>query len=208
MENDTFQKLKVLIPGIKRNVLLKNYITFRIGGPAEYFFVAKTKQDLIKAVKAAKKTNLPFFNLGGGSNLLVSDKGFNGLVIKFQISGFRFQEEKVYAEAGAGLGKLVVRSQELGLSGLEWAIGIPGTVGGAIRGNAGAFGASIADIVESVEVLDIQNIKDAKSKTQDLKSKIFQNRKCKFGYRDSIFKENKNLIILSAVLNLQKGRKE
>jgi len=75
-------KIEKLLPGIKRNILLKDYTTFKIGGPAKYFFLAKTKEDLIKAVITAKKFRLPFFILGGGSNLLVSDKGFKGLVIK------------------------------------------------------------------------------------------------------------------------------
>ena len=88
MEEKDF-KIEKLLKGVKKNVILKNYTTFQIGGPAQYFFIAKTKQDLIKAIQAAKKNNLPFFILGGGSNLLVSDKGFNGLIIKFQVSGFR-----------------------------------------------------------------------------------------------------------------------
>jgi len=76
-------RIEKLLPGVKKNILLKNYTTFRIGGRAKYFFVAKTKENLIKAITVAKKLRLPFFILGGGSNLLVSDKGYKGLVIKF-----------------------------------------------------------------------------------------------------------------------------
>jgi len=155
----------------KKNVSLKNYTTFKIGGPAKYFYIAKTKEDLIEAIKEAKKLKLPFFILGGGSNLLVSDKGFNGLVIKF----------------GQPLSSYVSK-------GLEWAVGIPGTVQGAVCSNAGAFKKSMKDVVESVEVFD----------TETGKVKIFKNKDCKFGYRDSIFKKNKNLIILSVKIKKKK----
>ena len=121
---------------IQKNVLLKNYTTFKIGGKAKYFFVAKTKKDLVEAIKLAKKMKLPFFILGGGSNILVSDKGFNGLVIKF----------------GQPLSSYVSK-------GLEWADGIPGTVQGAVCGNAGAFGKSMKDVVEKVEVFDTKTEK-------------------------------------------------
>ena len=198
--------IQKLLPGIQRNVLLKNYTTFRIGGPAKYFFVAKNKKDLIKAISVAKKLKLPFFILGGGSNLLVSDKGFNGILIKIRNTKYEIpacpagrQNTKIMAEAGVMLGELVNVSAKAGLSGLEWAVGIPGTIGGAIRGNAGAFNKSMKDVVKSVEALEVKNEK--------CKVKNFKNRDCKFSYRDSIFKDKKNLIILSAVLQLKKGKK-
>jgi len=202
-------KIEKKLPGVKKNILLKNYTTFLIGGPAKYFFQAKTKRDLILAVKIAKKFRLPFFVLGGGSNLLVSDKGFKGLVIKIQnskfeiLNGARRRREgggrvssKIFTEAGTLLGHLVNATTRVGLTGLEWAVGIPGTVGGAVRGNAGAFRKSMKDIIKTVEAFD----------TKTGKIKILKNKDCKFGYRDSIFKKNKNLIILSAVLQLKKGR--
>ncbi|MDO8601103.1 MAG: UDP-N-acetylmuramate dehydrogenase [bacterium] len=156
--------IKKLLPSIRENVSLASYTSFKIGGPARYFFLAKNKDDLLKAVMAAKELNLPFFILGGGSNLLVSDKGYKGLVIK----------------TGESLSSYV-------LKGLEWAAGIPGTIQGAVYGNAGAFGKSMKDAVESVEVFDL--------KTGGIK--VFKNRDCKFAYRTSIFKKNKNLIIVS-----------
>jgi len=209
------------LPGIKKNILLKEYTSFKIGGRAKYFFEAKKKEDLLKAVITAKKLALPFFVLGGGSNLLVSDKGYNGLVIKCQMSNteFPFMETRgkkrtkfsspvkcqnqnsklktIYVEVGTPLALLVREAAKNSLSGLEWAAGIPGTVGGAIFGNAGAFGKSIGDLIEEVEVLD--------SGTE--KIKILSNRDCKFSYRESLFKENKNLIILSANLQLKKEKK-
>jgi len=157
----------------QRNVLLKNYTTFKIGGRAKYFFIAKTKNKLIKAVQEAKKLNLPFFILGAGSNVLFSDQDYRGLVIQFQ---------------NQKLSQLVSK-------GLEWAAGIPGTVAGAIRGNAGAFGQSMKDVVKQIEVFDVK----------EEKIKILKNKDCRFGYRDSIFKKNPNLIILSAEIKFKKS---
>jgi len=159
----------------RKNVPLKNYTTFKIGGPAKYFFEAKRKEELIEAIKLAKKLELPFFILGGGSNLLVSDKGFDGLVIKF----------------GQPLSSYVSK-------GLEWAVGIPGTVQGAVYSNAGAFKKSMKDVVKEVEVFD--------TKTEKIKN--FKSKDCKFGYRDSIFKKNKNLIILSIKIKSKKSNRK
>jgi len=159
----------------RKNVPLKNYTTFKIGGPAKYFFEAKRKEELIEAIKLAKKLELPFFILGGGSNLLVSDKGFDGLVIKF----------------GQPLSSYVSK-------GLEWAVGIPGTVQGAVYSNAGAFKKSMKDVVKEVEVFD--------TKTEKIKN--FKSKDCKFGYRDSIFKKNKNLIILSVKIKSKKSNRK
>jgi len=156
----------------QENIPLKEYTTFKIGGPAKYFFIAKTKESLLEAVQEAKKRRLPIFILGKGSNLLVSDKGYKGLVIK----------------TGEPLSSYVPK-------GLEWAVGIPGTIEGAVYGNAGAFGQSMKDAVESVEVFD--------AKTE--KIKIFKNSDCQFAYRDSIFKKNKNLIILSVKIKTRKS---
>jgi len=160
--------IEEILPGVKTNTSLKNYNTFRIGGRAKYFFVAKTKEDLVKAVRVAKKLGLPFFVLGGGSNLLINDEGFKGLVIKF----------------GQPLSLYV-------LKGLEWAVGIPGTIQGAVWSNAGAFKKSMKDVVKEVEVFD----------TKTGKVKIFKNKDCRFSYRNSIFRKEKNLIILSVKIN-------
>lgn len=183
-------KVEKELPEIKKNVLLKNYTTFKIGGPAKYFCQTKTKEELIKAIQWAKKEKLPFFILGGGSNLLVSDKGYRGVVIKIQNSKFKIQNSKkeIFCEAGIPLAKLVP-------FGLEWAVGIPGTVGGAIYGNAGSFGKSMRDVVKEVEVFDTE--------TEEIK--IFKKKDCQFSYRDSLFKKNKHLIILSAKIKKRKS---
>jgi len=191
-------KIEKELPGVKKNVLLKNYTTFKIGGPTKYFFVAKNKKDLIQAILMAKKNKLPFFILAGGSNLLIADEGYKGLIINFQFSIFNFQKNEVIVGAGLSLGKIVSAAIKRNLTGLEWAAGVPGTAGGAIYGNAGAFGKSMEDIVKSVEVFDLE----------DLRFKIYDLRKCQFSYRNSVFKKNPNLIILSAVLQLKKGNKK
>jgi len=182
----------------QRDVSLKNHTTFKIGGRAKYFFTARTKKDLIKAVKAAKKLKLPFFVLGGGSNLLVSDEEFKGLVVKIQNTKYKILNTKIMAEVGVTLGQLVRASGKAGLTGLEWASGIPGTVGGAVFGNAGAFQKSMKDVVETVETFNLNN----------KKIKILKNRDCKFGYKKSIFKKDKNLVILSCTLQLKRGNKK
>lgn len=182
-----------------KNILLKKYTTFKIGGPAKYFFNAKNKEDLIKAIKIAKKLKLPIFILAGGSNILVADKGFNGLVIKVSISDIEIKDNKIFAGAGMSLPKLAFLASENGLSGLEWAAGIPGaTVGGSIYGHAQAFGDKISDSVEKVEALDLRT----------LKIKELSKKQCRFFLKNSIFKKNKNLIITSAVLRFKKGNKK
>jgi UDP-N-acetylmuramate dehydrogenase len=186
---------------IRENVLLRDYTTFKIGGPARYFFVAKSKEDLKNAILWAKKKKLPFFILGGGSNVLFSDKGFNGLVIKLQNTQYEIRNTNVIAGAGVPLQKLVLEAVKKGLSGLENLAGIPGTLGGAIWGNAGAFGREIKDVVEEVEILRINGL-------TSWRIEKLKNKDCKFGYRDSIFKRKKNWIIWEATLKLEKGNKK
>jgi UDP-N-acetylmuramate dehydrogenase len=190
------------LPTIQKNVSLAEHTTFKIGGKAKYFFIARTKEDLIKAILIAKKFKLKFFILGGGSNLLISDKGYDGLVIKTQNSKLEIRKKgtiiNFFCGAGTPLAKLVLESIKNSAQGLEWAAGIPGTVGGAIFGNAGAFNESMSNNIEEVEVFDIRNKVIKRLKNKD----------CRFEYRKSFFKKNKNLIILSAKLKLKKGKKE
>jgi len=208
---------------IQQNISLAPYTTFKIGGPARFFCEVKSEDELMEALNYARNNKLEFFILGGGSNILVSDDGFKGLVIKIknQISKCKMtmQSEKCLVEcwAGENLANLVKFSAENNLSGLEWAAGIPGTIGGAARGNAGAFGLCMADAVESVKIFnasDNSNIiydenQKSKIKNQNYNSKlkIIDNKNCKFGYRTSTFKESNNLIITSVILRLQKGDK-
>lgn len=183
---------------IKKNIPLKNYTTFHIGGPAKFFVEVESEDELLEALQYAKENSLEFFILGGGSNLLVSDKGFDGFVIKIRNSKFEIRNSSIECGAGVSLAMAVNESMNRGLGGLEWTGGISGTIGGAVRGNAGAFGSCMKDAIQSVKAID----------TKDLGIKIYDLKKCEFEYRSSVFKENKNLIILSAVLKLEKGNKE
>jgi len=183
---------------IKENISLAKHTTFKIGGPARYFCIAKSKRDLIEAIKWAKQKKVPFFVLGGGSNVLALDQGYNGLVIKIHNSRFIIHNSNINVEAGTKLKDLVNFSAKNYLTGLEWAAGIPGTVGGAVYGNAQAFDIKMSDIVKSVEVLNVGT----------LATRTLNKKQCQFSAKNSIFKKNKNLIILSIVLSLKKGNKE
>lgn len=197
MPDKIFLKLKEALPNIRKNVSLKDYGTYKIGGPAKYFFVAKSKNELIRALKTAKKFKMPFFILSGGSNILFSDKGFLGLVIKIENGEAVISRNNlISAGAGAELSKLVWLSAGKSLKGLEWAGGLPGTLGGAIRGNAGAFGGEIKDVVLKVEALD-----------GNAHLREFSNKKCQFSYRSSIFKK-KGWVVVSATLKLERGNKK
>ncbi len=192
-------QLGKILPGIRRNVPLKDYTTFKIGGPAKYFFSAQTKKDLILAVKVAKKNKLPFFVLGGGSNLLVSDAGYRGLVIKNQTKNFKIQKEKIISESGVLLSLIIGAAIKKGLGGIEEGSGIPGTVGGAVYGNAGWPKGkwAIGNLVEKVEILW------PNGKTEKVGKKWLS-----FNYRNSRFKKIKinKPIILEVVLKLKKRK--
>jgi UDP-N-acetylmuramate dehydrogenase len=183
---------------IKENISLAKHTTFKIGGPAKYFCIVRDKGDLFKAIRKARELKTPFFILGGGSNTLALDKGYKGLLIKVHNTKLVIDKSEIYAEAGVKLEDIVRLTANESLSGLEWAAGIPGTIGGAVYGNAQAFGAGMTDIIKNVEVLD------AKS----LKIKNLSRKQCLFSVKKSIFKKNKNLIILSAILKLRKENKK
>lgn len=185
------------LPGIKKDVLLSGYTTFKIGGPAKYFLIAQNVDDLIDAIEAARELSLPLFVLGGGSNLLVSDKGFDGLVVKLQITNFKVQNNTIIAGAGIPLSKLVIESVNNNLTGLEWAMGIPGTIGGAVAGNAGAYGHSTSEVVKGVKVI----------LPKDGSYKEYENSNCGFDYRNSRFK-GAGEIIVEVVLAFAAGDKE
>lgn len=210
---------------IQENIPLSRYTTFKIGGPARFFCEVKNAGELIEAVQYAKENNLAAFVMGGGSNIVVSDNGFDGLVIKISsVSGsghpaikMRMENGNYFIECwtGENLGSLIKLASDSSLTGLEWAAGIPGTVGGAVRGNAGAFGGCMADVIESVSFIDLEDssiIKNQKSNSKNIndksKVKILSGRKCDFSYRNSVFKQKENLVIVSVVLTLIKGDKK
>lgn len=179
-------------PDVKEGEPLANHTTYKIGGPAEYFLAAKTADDAVKAARVAKELGLSFFAFGGGSNMLVSDEGVKGLVVKMENRGFVITGETVEAEAGATSGLVAMRAAEAGLTGFEWAVGVPGTIGGAVRGNAGAYGGETKDVVTAVRVI-----------TKDGEEKTLTNAECGFAYRDSVFKREPGALILAATIRLK-----
>lgn len=181
---------------VKENEVLAPYTTYKIGGPAKYFFNAKNNEELVKSIKAATELSLDYFLLGGGSNILISDDGFDGLVIRKSNDNFKIENERIIAESGAELGKVLEESLKAGLVGWPWAAGIPGTIGGAVRGNAGAYGKGMADITESVEVYE------------DGEVKKYTNEQMGFDYRHSIIKDKKDAVVVSVELKLKKGSME
>jgi len=181
---------------LKVNESLASHTTFRIGGPADFFYEAYTPEELIKGVNTAKELNLAYFILGGGSNLLVSDSGFRGLLIKNLCRKVLCQDNKLTAQSGTLLSELVELSIEQSLTGLEFAAGIYGTLGGAVYGNAGAFGKSISNIFEEGIIVT------PKGNLEIVNQAYFE-----FDYRYSKLKNVKD-ILLSATLVLQKGEKE
>lgn len=179
---------------IKKNEPLKNHTSFKIGGPADELCSVNTTEDIKKLIKYAKDNGIPYTVMGNGSNLLVSDKGIRGLVIKIA-KGFEKTEvcgEKIKAKSGILLSKLANIAAENGLSGLEFASGIPGTLGGAVYMNAGAYGGEMKDIVERVTYLS------------DGEIRICEKEELDFEYRHSRFSDGED-IILSAELSLKKG---
>lgn len=183
---------------IQDNYLMKNLTTLSIGGPAKKFVEVSSEQDLIEALKFAKNQNLPNLVIGGGSNLLVSDQGFEGLVIQNKIKDVKQISHPrgviLEVKSGTVLQNLVDFADENGLSGLQDLAGIPGTVGGAVFGNAGAYGQTISDHLVFVKVLNTDNLKVVEFKKTD----------CQFDYRSSIFKKNR-FIVLEVTFNLSKN---
>jgi UDP-N-acetylmuramate dehydrogenase len=181
---------------LKQNVTLAPYTTFRIGGKADFFFSAEKPEELVFAVRTAQRLSLRFFVLGGGSNVLVSDSGFEGLVIKNECRQVWIEQRIITCQSGFLLTDLVELCYQHSLSGLEFTAGIPGTVGGAVRGNAGAFGESIGSILKKAVVLN------HKGEIKEVDKDYFQ-----FGYRQSRLKGSGD-ILLSATFEFKKQKSE
>ncbi|MFA6404808.1 MAG: UDP-N-acetylmuramate dehydrogenase [Candidatus Paceibacterota bacterium] len=181
---------------ILENISLAPYTTFKIGGPAKYFCIVTNEEEIMKAVQFAKDKSLPFFVLGGGSNILISDLGFNGLVIKMEIKGKEYrsgvgagEEEGVSVGAGEEWDGFVGDTVLRGLYGLENLSSIPGTVGAAPVQNIGAYGREVSQVIQSVRVLEVASLQFVELSKEE----------CLFDYRDSIFKKNKGKYIITKV---------
>ena len=177
---------------------MARHTTFRIGGPADYFVELGSIEQIRAAIQVCREENLPWFVLGRGSNLLVSDKGYRGVILSIykDFQKTEIQGETVTVQAGVLLTTLSGKVLDASLTGLEFASGIPGTIGGAVVMNAGAYGGEMKDIVRKVTVLD-----------QDGEVRTLTCGEMQFGYRTSLAKK-KGYIVLGAELTLKQGEKE
>jgi UDP-N-acetylmuramate dehydrogenase len=185
---------------IKYNELMKEHTSFKIGGPAECLIKAETVEEIQNILNICKINQIPLTVIGNGSNILVKDKGIKGIVLKIEIKKITIvgDEEKTIITVGSGnkLGEIAQKLLKQGIAGFEFASGIPGTIGGAIKMNAGAHGSEMKDIIKTITYID-----------KDGKITKINNNEAKFEYRSSIFAKEK-YIILEAELQLKKGKKE
>lgn len=185
---------------MQENVILAPYTSARIGGPADALIVVKSADELAETAARLWEMNAPFIILGGGSNVLVSDKGVRGVVILNRAKEIRFETGErphVWAESGASFSAIANRAAELGLAGLEWAAAVPGTVGGAVYGNAGAFGGDMAGSLIEAEILTERG------------REHWAVEKLEYGYRTSVLKRSAwKRVVLSAQMRLSHSAKE
>jgi UDP-N-acetylenolpyruvoylglucosamine reductase len=190
--HDTLQRE---LPGLEEAVPLAPLCAYGVGGPAEYLYRAGTTGALTHAVRTARDVGVPLTVLGRATNVLVGDHGLPGLIVLARNEAHTLDDELLMVEAGAELPGLVTELAEQGLAGLEFAGNIPGSVGGAVVGNAGAYGRSMSDVLVSVHLLD--------GVTEHVK----EPRELDFGYRTSLFKQLPELIVLSATFRLHRGER-
>ncbi|MBP5993883.1 MAG: UDP-N-acetylmuramate dehydrogenase [Candidatus Moranbacteria bacterium] len=180
---------------IKKNIPLSRYTSFGIGGPADCFIEAAGPIEIAESIEFAEREKLTYFVMGGGTNLLFSDTGYRGLVIRISDGGLAVHGSVIQAGSGITLKQLTEEARDQGLSGMENLAGIPGSLGGAVRGNAGAFGTEIGDLIKRVKAFNRET-----SMVQE-----FSREQCCFSYRNSLFKQDDALIILSAEIELTAG---
>ncbi len=200
MNQDFYKKLIKIIPeeNISIDEPMKLHTTFRAGGPADYFVLPRTKEEVKDLISLCRSEDIPYYIVGNGSNLLVSDKGYRGMIIQLykNMSQIRVTDSRITVQAGALLSQIANRALEAGLTGFEFAAGIPGTLGGACVMNAGAYGGEMKDVLEEVQVLT------GKGEFRRLLKDELE-----MGYRTSVIAEN-NYIVLEAALALKEGDKE
>ena len=181
---------------VRESVVLAPYTRFGIGGPADLFAETADASTFAAAVRVCRESTLPFHVLGDGSNVIVSDNGFRGLVLRFTACDVRVEGSEISTDAGAPLETLVATSVDHGLRGLETLARIPGSVGAAVYGNAGAYGHSISETVTSVEIFDGAEVRR------------IGNEECDFVYRGSIFKYHKDWMIFQVGFELESGDRD
>lgn len=199
------KELKAILgEDLKEDVVLADYTTMKVGGVADYFYIAKNIDDLVKAVLAAKKVGVKYFILGSGSNVLISDYGFGGLVILNRANNMAFLSDKcqVIVDSGVSLARMIMESADHSMGGMEALFGIPGTIGGAVYGNVGAHGVEISQFIKSITLLST-NGKIIRCKIESLKP----------AYRTSYLKElrkkgKESPLVLSVKFQLSPNKKE
>lgn len=183
---------------IREHEPMSRHTNFRIGGPARFYVEARTAEEIAHATAAARDVGIPWFVLGGGSNTLAADAGFDGLVIQLASRDIRVDGTRVIAGAGAISAAVARAAGDAGLTGFEWAISLPGTIGGAVRGNAGCFGGETKDVVESVSFFSPSRGEGEREGVGSM-----TNAQGGFAYRHSTFKEHPEWVILEATLVLR-----
>ena len=180
---------------IKIDEKLSEYVNFKVGGPADILLIPNSQEQVIKSIKICKENNIPFYLIGNGSNILVRDGGFRGVVLSLKnVKNIYVDGEKIEAECGVMLKEVSDKAIENSLTGFEFACGIPGTIGGAVFMNAGAYDGEISKVIESAEVID-ENCNIIRLSREELD----------FGYRSSLVMK-KGYTVLSAVFKLEKGQ--
>lgn len=183
---------------VKTEEPMKNHTTFRVGGPAEFFVMPRTAEEVKKVIDLCRRESFPYYIIGNGSNLLVSDQGYRGVALQIykEMSCIEIEENVIVAQAGALLSAIANKALENGLTGFEFAAGIPGTLGGACVMNAGAYGGEMKDVLKEVTVL-----------TEEGEVLTIPKENLELGYRTSII-ARKGYIVLEARIQLREGEKE
>ncbi len=198
---------KILGPDLQANIVLRDHVSMKVGGVADYFYVAKNITDLTEAVSAAIDLNVPYFVLGGGFNTIPSDLGYPGLVIKNESANIAFSPDfsTVIVDSGVNIGRLINQAASHDLGGLEFLFGIPGTIGGAVYGNAGAFKYAIGDFVKSVTLLVPSGDKMIIEKhDKNWMNFSYRTSRLKSDYVDSKFKP----VVMTVTLQLVQRRRD
>ena len=196
-----YSKLKNLVPEsiLYFDESMKKHTTMKVGGNAKCLVAPTNINEIVAVLKFSKENNIDVFVIGNGSNVIVDDSGIDGIVLKIsnKFSNIEVNDDKITALAGASMPLVSLTAKNNGLSGLEFACGIPGTIGGGARMNAGAYGSEMSNVIEKIKYID-----------EDLNLKEILAKDCKFSYRHSIFSENTKNIILEVTYHLEHADKK
>lgn len=200
MNQEFYQKLteRIAKERIRTQEPMKMHTTFRVGGPADYFVMPETPEEVQQVIGLCREEKMPYYVIGNGSNLLVSDEGYRGVILQIYRTMSRIEAEgtRIRAQAGALLSAIAAKAYENSLTGFEFAAGIPGTIGGASVMNAGAYGGEMKDVIRSVTALD-----------QEGQIRKIDRENLKMGYRTSIIAKE-GYITLEAEIELSDGNPE